>query len=279
MKHSESKVLLVIAAVAGLFFFAGTAQAQTCTLDNWSAKVGESNLSVGTQGSNNRRYAGPCGLRVALAGSAAHLTDNSPTAETVFNVRFYFFLNEVAADVTIFEALDSGDNSIITATYDHSADAVNVVFTHAGGTETVAVSGVSTGWNSLEIQWEAKATEQPVVTVANASGTDSAGSAGEIDTSALTIDTAKLGALSAPAATPTGGSIDFDDYDSRRDTVPGRLVRGDANGDGTLNIFDVVSGRNQILGNSVANGQPDCNENGSIDIFDIVCMRRTILGL
>lgn len=280
MKRSISKGLLVGLSAAGLLLGATTVQAQNgpCTLNNWSAKVGDTNLSAGTQGANNRRYAGPCGLRVSLAGSEAYLTDNSPVAETVFNTRFYFFLNSVTQDVSIFEALDGTDRAI-SATYDQSENKVNVVFqTGTGSTSSIlSVGPVATGWNSLEIQWSSGATVTPKAILGNASGTDTQTSVA-VDTSNFTIDSTKLGAINALATVPTGGSIDFDDYDSRRDTVPGRLLAGDANSDGALNIFDVVAARNNILGNAVATGQPDCNEDGEINIFDVVCMRVKILS-
>ena len=279
MKHSESKVLLVVAAVACLFFIAGTAQAQTCTLDNWSAKVGDTNLSAGTQGANNRRYAGPCGLRVGLAGSEAYLTDNSPVAETVFNTRFYFFLNSVTQDVSIFEALDGTDRAI-SATYDHSESKVNVVFQTGNGStsSTLSVGPVATGWNSLEIQWSSGATATPKAILGNASATDTKTSVA-VDTSNFTIDSAKLGAINALATVPSGGSIDFDDYDSRRDTVPGRVCRGLTDPNRAVgnsgfqelkfedldNIFSEIASR----GSSPAAGAPDFDQDGSVRFADL----------
>jgi len=235
-------------------------------------------LLAASRAQGNKAYAGPCSLKVTLDGTAAYLIDETPTAETSFNVRFYFFLQQVTADVTLFEALDASDSSVMTATYDQSENAVNVVFAHAGGTETVTIGPLTTGWNSLEIQWEAQAVETAVVSLGNSATASNSAGTGEIDTSGLTINSASLGAIPAPATVPSSGVVFFDDYDSRRDTFPGRLLAGDANGDGEVDIFDVIATRNEILENSVTDGLPDCNEDGDIDIFDLICMRNKALN-
>ena len=281
MKNPQKfRSFLVVASVlTSLVWAASNVSAQTCTLDNWtsSVKTGDTLLAA-SRAQENKAYAGPCSLKVTLNSSAAYLVDDTPTAETTFNVRFYFFLQSVDADVTLFEALDASDGRVMSATYAHSQNAVNVEFEHSGGTATATVGELTTGWNSLEIQWEAKAFETAVVSLGNSATASNSAGSGEIDTSGLTINSVRLGAIPSPATVPSSGVIFFDDYDSRRDTVPGRLLAGDANGDGTVNIFDVVAARNEILGNSVPDGIPDCNEDGTVNIFDVVCMRNKILG-
>lgn len=277
---SRLGVPVLMALVLG-FSVSGAVVAQTCTLDNWNGgavETGEALLAA-SRAAGNRAYAGPCSLKVTLDSSDAYLVDDTPLAETQFNVRFYFFLDSVDADVTLFEAVDENSNSIITVSYDSIYNEIDVVFLYDGGdlSESVSVGPLASGWNSLEIQWESKAGEQATISLGNSETSSNSASSGSIDTSAMSIDSVRLGAISGPVAVPSGGVIYFDDYDSRRDTVPGRLMAGDATGDGQLNIFDVVAARNEILGNAVADGIPDCNEDGAVNIFDVVCMRNKIL--
>jgi hypothetical protein len=69
----------------------------------------------------------------------------------------------------------------------------------------------------------------------------------------------------------TGGSVDFDDFDSRRVDRPGRLLVADANDSGDLTIADLFEVNNELGGSAFAAGQPDCDENGSITISDLFC--------
>ncbi len=274
MKNPQKfRSFLLASVLTSLVWAASSVSAQTCTLDNWtsSVKTGDTLLAA-SRAQGNKAYAGPCSLKVTLNSSAAYLVDDTPTAETTFNVRFYFFLQSVGADVTLFEALDASDNSVMSATYDQSANLVNVVFEHSGGTETVPIGPLTTGWNSLEIQWEAKAAERAVVSLGNsATASNSAGSA-EIDTSALTIGSVRLGAIPSPATVPSSGVIFFDDYDSRRDTVPGRLCRGLTDSSrSALNLEDVqaIFAEFATGGGSPASGTPDYDQNGSVDLQDV----------
>lgn len=269
MKRSVFKCVLVGLSAATLLL--GTsgvhANGETCTRENWSAKVGDTNLNADEPGPNNRRYAGRCGLRVTLDNSEAYLTDESPLDETVFNVRFYFFLNAVTEDVTLFQAEDGNTDPVITATYDASENDVSVVFANAGTPQTVVAQDVSTGWNSLEIQWEASPAAQPKVVLGTA---DPVTASATIDTSNIAIDGAKLGAI---GTVPASGSIDFDDYDSRRDTVPGRLCRGLTDQSrSALNLEDVLAIFNDFAtgGSLAANGVPDYDGSGAVDLLDVV---------
>jgi len=88
------------------------------------------------------------------------------------------------------------------------------------------------------------------------------------DTSGQSIHYADLGNLNDA----DGGSIDFDDFDSRRSERPGRLLVGDANGDGNLSTADVVAVLQENKGGAFAAGQPDCNEDGQISTADVVCV-------
>lgn len=58
-------------------------------------------------------------------------------------------------------------------------------------------------------------------------------------------------------------------------------ILGDANGDGCLDVMDIVNVAQCIVGNVPDNFSPlagDYNEDGSIDVFDIVNMAIAILN-
>ena len=89
-KTDSRKALLAGVALVGCLGFAFNAQAQTCTVDNWTgASTGVANADAGTQGGDNRRYGGPCGLRVDLDGTARYVADDSPASESTYIARFY----------------------------------------------------------------------------------------------------------------------------------------------------------------------------------------------
>src|SRR5690625_5139587 len=102
------KKILAGAALAVCTGFALNAQAQDCTVDNWDVQQGLADSDTGTQGANNRRYGGPCGLRVGLDGSTKFVGDNSPNGEASYIARFYTFLDDVNTSdpVMIFAAGD-----------------------------------------------------------------------------------------------------------------------------------------------------------------------------
>ena len=53
---------------------------------------------------------------------------------------------------------------------------------------------------------------------------------------------------------------------------------GDANGDGNINVIDVIGIINNILGTGTASGSPDCNDDGSVNVQDVICVINKILG-
>jgi len=53
---------------------------------------------------------------------------------------------------------------------------------------------------------------------------------------------------------------------------------GDANGDGSINVQDVICIINVILDTGTASGNPDCNNDGSVNVQDVICVINKILG-
>jgi hypothetical protein len=265
---------VVFAAAMG---FSVNAAAQTCTVDNWQGgSPGLSNSDAGTQGSSNRRYGGPCGLRVPLGGSAAYVADDTPGGETTYIVRAYVYLDDITTGdpVVLFAADDdTGDSSYTAAdaqievSYDADASSggtlVLSVRDQSGTLQPLpAVDNVGTGWHSFELVWEQASSANIAFSVDGAADVT-----GTVDTTGITIENAFLGVLNSV----TGGSVDFDDFDSRRVDRPGRLLVADANDSGDLTIADLFEVNNELGGSAFAAGQPDCDENGSITISDLFC--------
>ena len=66
--------------------------------------------------------------------------------------------------------------------------------------------------------------------------------------------------------------------------VPGELIiaqytPGDANGDGQINVQDVISIINHILLIRSAQGNPDCNGDGTVNVQDVICVINKILTM
>lgn len=264
-KFFKSRALLLPAIVlAATLGFTLSAQAQTCTIANWEG--GPTNLSdanSGTQGSSNRRYGGPCGLRVAVDGMPRFLTDNLPTNENTYVARFYgFFNNAGSGQVQIFAA-DDGFEDQIQVWYDNG-DIVLRVFDQGGTPVEIVEPSVGSGWHSIEFAWEAAASANIALSVDGAVDLTTT-----VDTSGIEIHNAHLGNVDGAN---TGGTMDFDDFDSRRASRPGRLLVGDADGNGSNGIGDAVALLTELNDLGFAAGQPDCDENGSIGIGDAVCL-------
>ena len=65
--------------------------------------------------------------------------------------------------------------------------------------------------------------------------------------------------------------------------VSGGCERGDANCDGMVNLLDLITIVNHILGTQALEGDAlwaaDCNGDGDIDLLDLISIANVILGL
>ena len=262
------KTMIAGVALSALLGFSINAQAQTCTIANWDSATGLAVGDTGLPGSNNRRYAGPCGLRVDLDGTPRYLTDNSPATETTYIARFYTFLNNAGTDPVILFA-DDADNVQVWYNVPNAGDISLQVFDSADQAHLASFLNVGPGWHSIEFEWESAASANIGFSVNGADDQTLS-----IDTSGISLSSVKLGNIDGA----TGGTVDFDDFDSRRISRPGRLCRGLTDpdrapaGDGwqrlqsvdRQNIFvEIATG-----GNIPAGGQPDFNEDGSVGSAD-----------
>lgn len=268
--NNGRKALFASVALAACLGFTINAQAQTCVISNWDGTpVGLADGNAGTQDSfanDNRRYGGPCGLRVPVDGSPHYVTDTSPANETTYIARFYAFLENTGADpVQIFGADDGAEDQIQVWYNFPNANELTLRVFDNGGTPTDLTETVSTGWHSVEFVWEADAS--PSIAYSVDGNTDLTTSA--LDTSGIVIANAHLGNVDGAAT--GGGEIDFDDFDSRRIERPGRLCRGLTDSvRSALDFTDAQAAFTEFStnGNTPAGGQPDYNEDGVVDFTD-----------
>ena len=260
----------VLGAVASLALAGWSlpGQAQECTVSNWSGAVALTDDDAGTQGANNRRYGGPCGLRVPFDGTGAHLIDESPVGESRYIARFYGFFDAIGDDpVIVFAAQGGGEDQVqVWYNFPASNDLTLRAFDADEDPNDLTFPAVGTGWHSVELEWNRDTGE--VQFLVNSDDPDEQ-AAVTINLSGLSIDTALLGNV---GEADTGGSADFDDFDSRRSTRPGRLMAGDANDDGVINVQDALAVFSESAGTAFAPGQPDCNEDGQINVQDALCI-------
>lgn len=238
-----------------------------CTIENWSSAVGLAPADAGTQDEPNgfRRYGGPCGLRVAVDGSPRYLIDYTPMSEGSYNARFYAFLDDAGtAPVDLMETLGSFDTFRVVFNWPSTNDLTLRIFDYTGAATNLTATGLGTGWHSIEVIWESDQLASIALLVDGVKiHSDS------VDTSGLAVVETRLGNINGANS---GGFINFDDFDSRRISWPGRLDEGDANDDGVIDVADLIAVSDEISDLGLAPGQPDCDENGSIDEADIECL-------
>jgi hypothetical protein len=234
--------------------------AMACTTDAWNGGVSGSPLAGSP--TTVSRVSGICAMKLSEAGS---VKDISPANESTAIMRFYVRAQLSAGTPVIFEAFsdDGASSSLLTVSF----DGANFVF-DAGLGASQNVPGKS-GWNLVELAWTGGSAMDYWV---NADSTIEAAT-GSVAAAAGTMESVILGSSDVYT-----GTLTFDDYESHRSTPVGGLLMGDSNGNGSINVFDLISIQNDILGNALAVGQPDCNLNGSVNVFDLICVQNIILG-
>ncbi len=259
-------------ALSALLGLSLNVQAQTCVVTNWDSATNVTDADAGTQGGANRRYGGPCGLRVAVDGTQRIVTDNSPTAESTYIARFYAFLDNAGSDAIIIYAADDGTDDQVQVWYNFPAagDLTLRVFDATSASNDLTFNGIGAGWHSIEFVWEAAAAADILFSVNGAADLSDT-----IDTSGITLAAAHLGNVNSA---DNGTSMDFDDFDSRRISRPGRLLVGDADDNGAINILDVQAVGNEVVNGVFAAGQPDCTEDGAVNILDVQCVGGIVVG-
>ncbi len=262
--------------------------AQACTLDNWNGgytgsvyaqnPTGDGNNTTGAASVNDGgatpRWSGQCAMKATGAG---HVADNSPSAETSANTRFYFYADgSFGGTADLFKAFASEaltGTPVISVTY----DGANVSISSGSANGTVAAATGS--WHSVEIHWSNSGSIDVWVDADPTATTPPAADFSATTASTSTIEAAVLGPMTWSGA---AGTMAFDAYEMHRTTAVGTesvLVTGDSNSDGTVNVQDVVGITNEVLASATATGQPDCNADGTVNVQDVVCARNIVLGI
>jgi hypothetical protein len=275
----------LVKLIAASFALAGIDAAMACSTVAWTntggGEVGNPIEGEPDDATPVRRYAGRCGLRSNAV--ANFVRDASPSAEPTYRARFYAFNGQTSGEAIVFRA-QGGANvdrlrvGITPTAINFYVGADNTV----DGTVTLPATTGAAKWYAIEVNYNTSGTPSVTYSVKGAGqttalatnvATTAAPAAGDV------IDTAELGWIAGAA---TGGEIDVDGFESRRNTDIGRLCRGDSNLDGNRNSGDATQARLEFLsgGNPqpTAGGQPDCNEDGRVDSGDATCARILFLG-
>lgn len=257
----SSRTLLAAALLVAL----PTSGAMACTITNWNGTGTAAAANTGGPAQSIARYSGVCALSV---DTGKYVVDNSPGTEGTYRARFYVLTKAVGGAVTIFKAT-SADNGGGTAVVevDYTGSAFN--FRQNGTTVGAGVSGIQANkWYSIEVFYKAGASFS--ASVWGAGGSAEIGNVSAASAGAGTVGSAVLGVSSGTASTALG----FDAFESTRSesTAIGRLCRGDANGDNSINVFDTAAVTAERVNGTLATGQPDCTEDGAINVFDTNCV-------
>ena len=258
----NSKKLLLGTAISAAMLLAAP-MASACSLSAWTSTNGTPIAGEPTDGTPVARYAGSCGMQADAVGD--YVVDGTPTGEASYNARFYYYTGNRTGDANIFEARSSNGATNLPIRVQH--DGTSLIFSTNGSATTRTVAVTDDRWYSIELEWTASATGSLNITVTGA------GSLTPLNTPAITgvsnasdtIEEARLGLVTGSGA----GAVNFDAFDSRRTTQPGRLCVGDAVPDGVRNVFDIGGIIGEINATSLSAGQPDVTEDGFMNVFDL----------
>lgn len=264
----RSKLLQLTVATA---LIAGAQSATACSTALWtSANGGVTAGEPVLSGTPNqfRRYSGRCSIASASAGQT--VTDDSPSAETSFNARFYAYTGGLTGGADIFQARDTGGNNVIRVSY----DGTNLSFFKNGGA-AVTVPAAANRYYGIEVRWTAAGANMTAIVRGNGAAT--ATTVSVPGPTGGTIDTAVLGWISGGSV--TGNQPNFDEYDSRRTSEVGFRCRDNAVATDTIiSLADRIAINNNISGASLAVGQPDFNEDGLVSLADRIQVNAIILA-
>lgn len=257
--NSVSKLVLPSLVLIGSVF---ASNAMACSTSSWNG--GETGTPLADSPLVVSRVSGECAMALVEAGG---VIDNSPSAETTANIRFYVFADLNSGAPVIFEAFpadDAGGTPLVTVTF----DGTNFDFS-AGGASSGNVPGAA-GWNLIEMAWTGGSTMDYWV---NADSTLDAAT-GNVAAAAGTMESVVLGATGT-----FDGSLTYDSYEARRSTPVGALLAGDGNNDDAINSGDINVVVNEFLSNNLGVGVPDCNLDGAVNSGDINCVVAIFLNL
>jgi hypothetical protein len=252
--------------------------AHACTTDGWLGGVSgmPANGDAGSPLAVSR-YSEFCALEI----TDTSWVQSSLASDNRYIGRFYVLpelTGSGAVDLFIAYEDEVGGAPLFVISYTGSSFEFDA--DGAGGGSGTATA--ESGWNLIEFEYDADSgnfnywVNETWNFVTEAYTT---GPTGTFASGGGTVESVRLGAPSG-LDNFTGGTITYDAFEAHRTTSVGALKVGDANGNNSVNIFDMIGVQNEILdpANSLAVGQPDCNENGSVNVFDMICVQNIILA-
>lgn len=249
------------------------AHAQDCSLAGWS----ESQPQAVTVGGPPQiaRYSGQCAIQVSAANRYVYAIH--PAAEPTYYARFYYYTGARSGGaIDIFQGRD-GTNLPIRVEHEAGSGSNLLRFSsHGSGVQRTA-NVQANKWYAIELAWTTGSGNGALgitVTGAGISTPIPVSPITGLNNSGQRIREIRMGWVTAGGS----GAINFDAFEARRDGPPGRLCRGDANGDGEIGAADRVLITNEILGETVSPGQPDANEDGEVGAADRVVVTNMILA-
>lgn len=254
----------------------GANAASACAISAWSSATGLTVADTGEPAAGFSRYSGRCSLRVpSFTAGGRFVQDNTPNNETTYRSRVYYFTGDIGGGETdIIQARNTGGTNIIRVTHD---GAVLKFYTNTGGAAQ-SVTVADNRYYAIEMAWAAGTVSPATTGTFTASVTGAGGVlAGSANFSGLansadSITDARLGLIASAGAPTVTAPVYFDEFDSRRTTAPGRLCRGDSNGNTSLTGGDAQAVINEVVNGVIAVGQPDCSENGAVTGGDGQCI-------
>lgn len=268
-----SRIKFLSAVVGALAFASSSSVMAQCSIAAWSNAA--TTTATATTPASGGRYTGSCAAVVAAPGANSFVVDNSPANETSYRARFYIYTGNLGgAEADVFQAQNASNANIVRVTYTAGTGFRFYVNGAQAGASLGTVAAVADRWYGVEVRWANNGTFTAIVRGnATAAPAQPQISVTGFSNAADRIETARLGILTSTGVT---GGIRLDDFDSRRTTDIGFIVRGDANNNGSLSIADAIAVRNEANGGALAPGQADCNENGSVNISDAICVRNQL---
>ena len=206
------RITSLAVALTGAFF---VSSAMACTTTAWF------DATAGTLADNPLipikvpRFKGECALSTTGTG---HVVDNSPTGETTFIARFYFFAKELPAGTyEIFKAYsdETGTVDVFVVTY----DGTNVVITATDGGASASAAAIPAKWNVVEFKWVSGGMGSLWVNSDAAADTAD----GTFASGTGTVEQVRIGAVDGVGT----DKAYFDDYESHRSQAVGPLLAGD----------------------------------------------------
>ena len=241
------------------------ASAEACNNLAWNGNTSAADSTVAAgpaTATPQRRYGGLCSLQAPTSGG--FVTDNTPSAEGLYQARFYVY-TPTGGNAVVFRTTDADANG---GSQVFAVEFTGTSFTFPG-TGAAAITGIQTGrWYGVEVTNNVGA--NTFTARVRGAGSDdilpSTGSAAPGN-----VGSASLGFISG-----SSGPVIVDEFESTRSaTSIGFLCRGDTNGDGQRNIVDLIQIRNNAAASALtpASGQPDFNEDGQISVIDVILVR------